>query len=292
VHRGSIRTPKLVLATLLLASACAQETVAHQQSERQANRILVLLAAAGVEGAEKVRDLESRDLAFNIVVPKEAGGSSLQVLEEYNLPETKRDGTSEMFKEGGMIPTNTQERAKREVGVAGDIVNSLRKVPRVVDASALVSIPEDNPLRDVNEAKPKPKASVLISYLPDADNRPPMGVDDVQKFVQASLPELKSAEVSVQMIPAKIGGAVGASAPLAGADPTGAPVSAMVNGCEKARVMGIDVCAEHRKKLINGIIVMIALAGALSGMAVVAVFRALRYRRDLTRLTAQVKLAK
>ncbi len=70
-------------------------------------------------------------------------------------PKTKADDTSAMFKEGGMIPTNEQQRAKREVGIRGDIVNALRAVPRVVDVQANVTIPEDSPLRDVNEAKPK-----------------------------------------------------------------------------------------------------------------------------------------
>ena len=142
-----------------------------------------------------------------------------------------------MFKEGGMIPTNTQERAKREVGVSGDIANGLRRIDRVVEVSALVSIPEDNPLRDVNEAKPKPKASVIISYLPDADNSPPVTVENVQSFVQAALPEMKSAEVSVQMIPVtSIGSA-------ASADGSGG--SAVINGCENRKVIGIDVCSHH-----------------------------------------------
>ena len=289
VPRGLNRAGLLVLVGL--ASACAQETIAHQQNERSANRIIVLLSQSGID-SEKVRDLDSREIAFNITVPVEFKGSALEILERYNLPETRRDGTGDIFKEGGMIPTNTQERAKREVGVAGDIMNALRRVPRVVEASALVSIPEDNPLRDVNEAKPKPKASVIISYLPDGDNRPPLGVEDVQRFVQASLPELKTVEVSVQMIPSRRGAAMGSitnGSPTAGTVDGGTPAVAMANGCERERVMGIDVCAEHKKRLINSIIIVIALAGALSGMAVVAVFRALRYRKDLTRLTAQVQ---
>jgi type III secretion system YscJ/HrcJ family lipoprotein len=282
--QAALRRVPVVLSLCLLATACAQETIAHQQEERFANKMLVLLADEGIE-AQKLKDETSRELRFNIVVAKEKAPTALNVLERHNLPETRREGTAELFKEGGMIPTNTQERAKREVGVAGDIVNNLRRVPRVVDASALVSIPEDNPLRDVNEAKPKPKASVLIAYLPDADNRPPLSVEDVQRFVQASLPELKTAEVSVQMIPHTGGG--GPDPAMAGSTGGGTPTLA-ANACERDAVLGIEVCAGGKKKLINGIIVVIIVAGVLSAMAVIAVFRAMRYRKDLTRLTAQV----
>ena len=261
-----------------LLAACAQETVAHQQAERKANRILVLLGNAGIT-AEKLKDENSRDLRFNVIVPKAESQTALSILERHNLPEAPLEGTSAMFKEGGMIPTNTQERAKREVGVSGDIVNGLRRIDRVVDVSALVSIPEDNPLRDVNEAKPKPKASVIISYLPDSDNAPPVTVANVQSFVQAALPEMKSAEVSVQMIPVNAAGAA-----------TGGGVAAVgvVNGCENQKVIGIDVCSHHRNKLINAMFVVITMAALLAGLVILSVLRAMRYRKDLTRLTAQV----
>ena len=269
---------RLIIVVFAVFVGCAQETIAHQQVERNANRILVLLGNAGIT-AEKLKDEDSRELRFNVIVPKAESQSALGILERHNLPEAPLEGTSAMFKEGGMIPTNTQERAKREVGVSGDIVNGLRRIDRVVDVSALVSIPEDNPLRDVNEAKPKPKASVIITYLPDSDNSPPVTVANIQSFVQAALPEMKSAEVSVQMIPVT---AAGGSASAAGG------AVGVVNGCENQKVIGIDVCAHHRNKFINAMFAVIIMAGVLASLVILSVFRAMRYRKDLTRLTAQV----
>jgi type III secretion protein J len=269
---------RLMIVILAFAAGCAQETIAHQQVERNANRILVLLGQAGIT-AEKLKDEDSRDLRFNVIVPKAESQSALGILERHNLPESPLEGTSAMFKEGGMIPTNTQERAKREVGVSGDIINGLRRIDRVVEVSALVSIPEENPLRDVNEAKPKPKASVIITYLPDNDNAPPVTVANVQSFIQAALPELKSAEVFVQMIPVASAGGNAASA--------GAAVS-VINGCENQKVIGIDVCAHHRNKLINAMFAVITMAALLAGLVILSVLKAMRYRKDLTRLTRQV----
>lgn len=269
---------------LALSSGCAKEVVVHQQSEADANRILYLLSLEGVD-ALKIKDAESREVKFNIQIAKEDEIRTLAVLHKHNLPEEKKDGTNELFKEGGLIPTSEQQRAKREVGVSGDIVNSLRRIPRIVDASALVSIPEDNPLRDVNEAKPKPKASVMVSYIPDEKNNPPIGVEDVQRFVQASLPELRSSEVSVQLIATSE--RMGAVAGAAGA--VGDAAAALgTNACEKVRVIGIDVCNGHQARLRYILIGVVVVAGMLAGMVVLSVLRALRYRKDLTRLTAQV----
>jgi type III secretory pathway lipoprotein EscJ len=227
---------------MLALSGCAKEIVAHEQSEPEANRIVELLAREGIEAA-KVKDQASRELSFNIQVPKED-----------------------------------------EVRTYADIVNSLRRIPRVVEASALVSIPDDNPLRDVNEAKPKPKASVIVAYIPDEKNNPPIGVEDVQRFVQASLPELRSTEVSVQLIAtgtkeASPGNTLDAASP---------ELLASGNACEKVRVIGIDVCNGHQGRLRNSLIGVVVVAGLLAGMVVLSVLRALRYRKDLTRLTAQV----
>ena len=252
--------------------------------ERMANRIVVLLKKEGLDPT-KIKDETSRDLRFNVVVPQDQVASALSVLEKHNLPETPRPDTAEMFQSGGMIPTTEQERAKRVVGVEGDIVNALRKVPRVIDVQAAVSIPEDNPLRDVNEARPRPKASVIVIFDPGEGDTPPMTGKEFQQFVQAKLPELRSSEVSVNLVrstnaPRGNGNGGSEVAVLGQAfDPASA--------CEKETVIGIVVCKGNRKKVINIVLIAVIVAGLLAGLAVVAVLRAMRYRKDLTRLTAQ-----
>lgn len=274
---------RTLLVLSLLTSGCAQEVVAHLVPENEANEIKLLLETeAGIE-AEKMKDEESRDLRFNLHVPKADAQRAYSVMKKHNLPKVVKDTTGSIFKEGGLIPTNTQERAKREVGIKGDIEEGLRRIPGIVDVYAHVSIPEDNPLRDVNEAKPRPKIGVVIIFIPDAEKKPPIDPTQVQQHVQAAVPEIKTAEVSVQMIPVSMGRAPAA----AGAD--GVDVGAqLVNGCEKVRVLGIDVCQEHQRKLLNFLIVSAVTAAVLAALAVISVLRALRYRKDLTRLTAQV----
>lgn len=272
------------MAPLLLFSAgCAQEIVAHQQVERDANHMLVLLQRAGIEPM-KERDTSSRDLRFNILVPPSDATTALVVLERNNLPKTPRPDTAAMFSEGGMIPTTEQERAKRVVGIEGDIVNALRDLPQVVDVDAAVSIPEVDPLRDINEEAPKPKASVIIVWRPGKSSTPPFEASDVQKFVQAKLPELRLASVNVLLLPAS-DDHFGASGARNGS--SGPPIDPSRGCLEKERVLSIDVCQGSRQKIFQVVLLAGIFAAILAALCVVAVLRAMRYRKDLTRLTAQ-----
>ena len=180
-------------------------------------------------------------------------------------------------------PFNTRRiQAKREGGSRGDIVNALRNLPRVVRVEANISIPEADPLRDINQDPPKPKAGILLVFRPTKEGTPPITVKDVQNFVQASLPEIKSENVSVTMMPAADDAAAG------GGDAVQRPIIDPTKGCvEKEAVIGIDVCKGIRQKVIKAVLVAVIVAGLLAGLAVVAVLRAMRYRKDLTRLTAQ-----
>lgn len=284
---ADLKTPLRVLLPFMLAGlvGCAQETIAHQQPEREANRILVLLRQAGID-SNKMKDEEARELVFNVLVAQDDASRALGVLEAHDLPKTDRVDTATMFQESSMIPTTEQERAKRVVGVEGDIVNALRKVPRVISVEAAVSIPVEDPLRDVTEERPKPKASVIIVYRADDTGTSPMTPKEVQQFVQAKLPELRMEGVSVSLKPSRESEGGGGGGPSGGG--TVAPVIDPSKGCvNKERVIGIDVCKGDRRKVINLVIIAGIVAGLLAALSVIAVLRAMSYRKDLTRLTAQ-----
>jgi hypothetical protein len=108
----------------------------------------------------------------------------------------------------------------------------------------------------------------------------------VQRFVQASLPELKAGEVSVYMSPAELQG-------KAGGVGGGVPMIDPMKGCmEKDVIIGIEVCAGSKKRVLNLMFGTAAVAVMLSGFVIFAVLRAMRYRKDLTRLTAQFQNVK
>ena len=271
-----------LLVSGVLLSGCAQETVAHLQTEKNANKIVYLLETNGIE-AQKHKDEESRELAFNVMVPADQKLQALGILKENNLPEEMKVDSATMVENTGMIPTAEQERTKREVGIMGDLTNAFRTIPGIIDAQVQVTLPPDNPLRDINEEPPRPKASVILLYRVNGNGgQPPISAEDVQKFVQARLPKIKSTEVHALLLPsenAEMGSASSKSS---------MPIIDPGIGCQKKeRVLNIDVCEGNKRKVINIIIGAVIVAGLLAGMAVIAVLRAMRYRKDLTRLTAQ-----
>lgn len=271
-----------VVAAALFASACAQESIAHQQTERDANLIVRILLDNGIE-ATKLKDEESRELAFNILVPEPEKHRALSILHEHNLPKEMATETKDLL-EGGMIPTPEQQLMKRTVALRGDIINALRDLPRVVDVKVVASIPRENPLRDPNEEPPRPKVSVIIVYQPDDAGAPPLTQEDVQRFAFAAVPEIKSAEVSVMLTPNTPAATNGKSGN--GSGKSMAPPNPRTF-CKKESVIGMTVCEGNKKKVVNLLLGAIIVAGVLAGMAVIAVLRAMRYRKDLTRLTAQ-----
>ena len=273
-----------LLAVAFLAVGCAQEVIAHQQTERDANKMVKILQDQGI-AASKLKDEESRDLRFNIHVPADQQHNALAILEDHNLPEVQKKDSAAVSGEGGLIPTSEQELTKKIVGIEGDLTNALRALPRVVDVKVTVTVPREDPLRDPNKAKPRPKASVILVYQPDATDIPPISTEDVQRFVQAKFEGIRAEEVSVLLIPNKLAAPAGAGA---GAGASAARVIDPLKGCEvKELILGIEVCAGNKKKIINIVVVAVIVAGVFAGLAVVGVLRALHYRKEYTKLTAQ-----
>jgi len=251
------RGPCLAVVLTLGNLACADETVAHRQIEREANRILVALRSAGVP-AHKRRDEAARELRFDVVVAASDGPRALNVLETKNLPREPATGSSDLVEAAGMITSEHDERMKQQVGLEGDIVNALREVPGVLEARAAVSMPAWDPLSGPARQAP-PKASVLVIHR--ADGEPPVDRTAIERFVQAKLPSLDSTHVEVVMIEAS----------------RSAPSSPEAGGaCRSASLLGVDVCERSRGRARTAVI---ALLAANAVFALAAAGLALRRRQ-------------
>lgn len=80
--------------------------------------------------------------------------------------------------------------------LGGEVSNALNQIDGVLEARAIVMIPENNDLTQP-ENKPMPSASVFIKFRPNTKNQPPIAREDVQKFVSTAVPELKPDAVTV-----------------------------------------------------------------------------------------------
>lgn len=194
----------LLMISVLISSACANEVVQHDLSERQAVQIQVLLENSGIE-AVKIRDPKARKPSFSIEVSPGEAGKARRLLVRHDLPRRESRGMSETFSaDPGLIPTAMQERARLIAALSGEVEKKLRMIPGVADAHVTVVLPADDPLRDVDAPAERATASVVYRYLvkANADEKPPLPEGDCRSLVAASIPGLSPNDVVVVSRPA------------------------------------------------------------------------------------------
>ena len=188
----------LVLAGLALAG-CSVE-LQHDLPEDDANEIYVLLQFHGIS-ASKMKEEGGNEPRYIISVPKQDVAAAAQLLKDHSLPRPKADGLAIFKKMKGMIPTQTEERAMFIEALAGEVSNTLNRIPNVLEARTIVMIPEVNDLTQP-EKRPQPSASVFIKFTPE-DGKAPVTPSEVQEFVANSVSEMKKENVKVLMVEAK-----------------------------------------------------------------------------------------
>ena len=168
-------------------------------SEKEANLIFVELLKANIDGVSIVSEKAQRKTEWIIMVPPEKLVEARCVLAEKNLPHDPGYTFEDMLGEGGLIRSQTEERARLMHAIAGELTKSLEECDRVVSARVHVNIPEKNPIqRDVEP----PTAAVLIKYLPSGAGGDdwPIAPEDVKKLVANSIEGLQENPDNVSVV--------------------------------------------------------------------------------------------
>jgi type III secretion protein J len=189
----------VAVLALVVGSGCTIE-LQHDLTEQDANEIYVLLSKNGIS-ATKLKEEGGNELRFRIEVPKADAAQAAELLRAYSLPRPLEKGLSH-FAKGGMVPTATEERAMLLKALGGEVSNALNQIDGVLEARAIVMIPENNDLTQP-EDRPMPSASVFLKYRPDLKGDPPIKLADVQRFVSTAVPELRPEAVTVLLTPAQ-----------------------------------------------------------------------------------------
>jgi type III secretion protein J len=152
----------LLLAVLL--SACGEDAILHDLTERQASEVLVALDEDGV-AATKLRQ-EGSESAWAVAVARGEVGRAHRVLAARQLPRARPQGLGEVFAQGGVVPTPVEERARWLHALSGELSRSLEALDGVVEARVHLGLPAEDPLRP--GARAAPRAAVLIKCRPAA----------------------------------------------------------------------------------------------------------------------------
>ena len=194
--RRSSGLPILIVAALFL-SGCLRHELSSGLSEREAQEMIVVLKENGLEASREMKSVERSAATWAVYV--RGGDQNLirawRVLQENGLPRERDKGLDQVFANPGMIPTESEERARLLVGLSGELGRTLRSLSGVADARVHVVLPDNSPLLEKSQWVP-PSASVLIKYR---TSQPPIAEDSVKNLVAKGVQGLKAEEISVVM---------------------------------------------------------------------------------------------
>ncbi|MFW6067422.1 MAG: secretion protein [Myxococcota bacterium] len=165
--------------------------------EAQANRVLVALHEAGI-GARKEPEGGRGEPTFAVHVPSDDVARALEVLRAEGLPKPADPGFHEVFGEGSLVPTATEERGRYAAALAGELSRSIEAIDGVVDARVHVAIPDARGFA-LDDAPLRPRGSVLVKHRP---NRSPIDESAVRALVAGAVEDMRPEDVSVVLVPA------------------------------------------------------------------------------------------
>ncbi len=197
-----MRAP-LVAVALLAAAACGGSAeVVHGLSELEANEIMVVLEAKGIDSEKQAEP--GRVTTWKIVVSGVDAKDARRYLVANHLPRAHSQGLPEVYPAGGggLIPTKSEEKAKFMMALQGEIEKKLKTLPGIVSAQVTVVQPEKDIVRDLDAPPPLSTASVAIVYnAVDPRGSAAVSRDEVKDLVASSVEDLKPGNVTVVMKP-------------------------------------------------------------------------------------------
>ena len=221
---------RLAPAFFLLA-ACAGEEILHGLDETQANRVVVALAEAGLQGRAERGDGDGA--GFTVAVDSADAGRARRVLAERELPRQRPPGFAEVFAKASLVPTPIEERALYHHALSGELARSLETLDGVVEARVHLALPDPDPLRP--ESSRPPRAGVLVKVRPEARARLEALEAGIRSLVAGAAEGLEPASVSVVLAEA--------AAAASPAPPPGRPSRLLLGLAAAAATAGFSLAA-------------------------------------------------
>ncbi|PIR25473.1 MAG: hypothetical protein COV43_05345 [Deltaproteobacteria bacterium CG11_big_fil_rev_8_21_14_0_20_42_23] len=187
----------LLSLCFLLFVSCARITLFQNLSEQDANEILVLLQEHGI-AANIGEEKRQNEIFFSVEVNKEELSKARSLLVKHQLPRRKELGLPGVYKEKGLIPTPDEQKARYLLALKGEIINSLEKIPELIDADVVLNIPNQSEfLREEEKKRKRPTASVIVRAKPTLVGNPAVTEAKIQQFVANAVEGLNPRDVAV-----------------------------------------------------------------------------------------------
>ncbi|MBI4212516.1 MAG: hypothetical protein HY540_07760 [Deltaproteobacteria bacterium] len=186
----------LFLTMFLFTVACARISLYGDLTDEDANEMMVLLEENGIS-ATKSKVERQNEFFYAIQVKPQDMAKARSLLVAHNLPRRKELGLSGVYKEKGLIPTPDEQKARYLLALKGEIINSLERLPEVVDADVVLNIPVEDEFRGKDEPQKRPTASVIVRATPSIGVKAGITEAKLQEFVANAVERLNPRDVSV-----------------------------------------------------------------------------------------------
>lgn len=180
----------LSLSLLALLVAC-EAAVEEGLSEESANAIVVALNDAEIGARKEISD-EDEGL-FRVIVPADDVGDALTTLRSEGLPRREQTGFDEVFGEGGLVPTATEERARYVSALGGEIARSIESIDGVLESRVHIALPDRRRV-SLDDSPPSARASVLMKYRGESQ---PVTDEALKALVVGAVQSMATEDVSV-----------------------------------------------------------------------------------------------
>lgn len=158
----SIGSMATVAMLCLFLSACSEQELYGQLTERQANEMVAVLQSAGLS-AKKLR---KEGQLFAVSTSQDSFARAVEVLRATGYPRDQFDSIGQVFKKEGFVSSPSEEHARLQYAMSQELQNTLSSIDGVVLARVHLAVPERDPLSD----KPRvSSASVFIKHRKEVD---------------------------------------------------------------------------------------------------------------------------
>lgn len=280
-----------IAATVLFLVGCTRIELYQNLTEEDANEMLVLLSENGVK-ARKKKDVVQNEVSYSIEVPESEMVRARSLLVRHNLPRRRELGLTGVYKEKGLIPTPDEQKARFLLALKGEIINSIEKIPQIVDADVVLNVPTKDEFAGAeSKHRQRPTASIVLKVKPLDGGEAPLSEAKIQEFVSNAVEGMNPRDVTVVLTYLPSEGAkfktgdVKTLTPrgvLAGQQPESPPP------IFSSEIIGLKLDEESKDRLKVYLLIFFLVLVILSAALIVVIIQGSRVRKQLAELQMQV----
>jgi len=275
----------IIVLVAFALSACNRVELYGNLSEDDANEILVLLSENDIR-TQKKKETRQNEVFYSILVSSDDVAKARSLLVQHNLPRRRQLGLTGVYKEKGLIPTPDEQKARFLLALKGELINSLAKIPDVVDADVVLNVPTADEFADAELKKQKrPTASVVLKVKPEAVTNRTVTEAKVQQFVANGVEGLNPRDVTVIISYLSDTGRTVKPGEVVNLPP-GAPSGSKLPSTPAAELsqtlIGLTLDEPSKSRLKIYLLIFFIVLLLLSAVLILAIVQGSRMRRELS----------